>query len=957
MWYVTNQHQVINDAAQRKSKVQPIPSSFDKYVGYNDCKRKKQKEQPMSISQLESHGQSLYSLLSKPIINTSQAWKTIAQEIEHLAQCFLAYKDHLKQQNETQTTNQALDHPVRQISSHATLQYRSRQYFPVSADSKYSILDKVMSLAAIHAPIFFDEEKHLDKPFESPLQKFRFFRNMILSVPVDIVKYCPGGSAATTVVLTKVDEKRNESTILTEGARFLQKIQPQLGEYHTRQQMKNFSDKMSNIAHLSPAVKEYMYKYLTGDASMSQNQELQERVHLISLGHPDIVEDLRSLSSGRPKMFEPFFDKLAEVVEEKTVADDRRQNVAHLSEWLSLEDLRSQTAAKCSTDTQIPSISLLRLQFVPRNPYVHASLRFTSRIAVQHKIQRRQLRVQHPDDHYCLAQFKYLKEKAVEQRQDVALFFCDDKAKIPIREPNAPVSTGVRGKKSVAPVSTTISALDHDMTKASLTPSVILHCSIPESTDKSFVQGTVTTCINDSVFQASNPFRHAMMLIRVAQGAEQRKTMLLKFTDGGTDQRNNLEAVKCAGICIFKELNLDMLIHARCAPGHSYTNPAERVMSVLNIGIQNCALERQELDKDSETNLKRFGSMADIRTAAVINPALKQKWHETISPVQSIVESRFKRLKLKEEPMQSIAPLDEDDIDHLKRHLRTLFPKLDVNKLQKAHTAKVTAYNDWLERHCRVRHYTFQIRKCDDSKCCTLPVLDRTQLAWLPDPVLDPTGEHYLKYQSQKTSETTDKDRPSLQKPKPTRKRKNDAQPSQVVSSIEQVAGASAVVLTDQQMVEQQGAGVESTVRSKQQSLDDYGLYTAQHARASIQCVECRKPRVIYSKQKLSERHNLSLTLALSEHEYSCGAPILPPNSSLLKSVQCRSGLACSLPVEVAYYSSNIGRLDICAHCGSEEAVVDLELKKKFKTVLPLCGVCDDTGLKAIVLRPYGKKR
>ncbi|KAI0235373.1 hypothetical protein LSAT2_014110 [Lamellibrachia satsuma] len=91
LWYVTNQHQVINDAAQRKSKVQPIPSSFDKYVG------------------------------------------------------------------------------------------------------KYSILDKVMSLAAIHAPIFFDEEKHLDKPFESPLQKFRFFRNMILSVPVDIVKYCPGG--------------------------------------------------------------------------------------------------------------------------------------------------------------------------------------------------------------------------------------------------------------------------------------------------------------------------------------------------------------------------------------------------------------------------------------------------------------------------------------------------------------------------------------------------------------------------------------------------------------------------------------------------------------------------------------------------------------------------------------------------------------------------------------------
>jgi hypothetical protein len=52
-------------------------------------------------------------------------------------------------------------------------------------------------------------------------------------------------------------------------------------------------------------------------------------------------------------------------------------------------------------------------------------------------------------------------------------------------------------------------------------------------------------------------------------------------------------SVQGAAICIFKELNLDMLILARCAPGHSWRNPAERIMSLLNIGLQNCALERE----------------------------------------------------------------------------------------------------------------------------------------------------------------------------------------------------------------------------------------------------------------------------------------------------------------------------------------------------------------------------
>ena len=73
----------------------------------------------------------------------------------------------------------------------------------------------------------------------------------------------------------------------------------------------------------------------------------------------------------------------------------------------------------------------------------------------------------------------------------------------------------------------------------------------------------------------------------------------MKYTDGGTDQRNTLESVKIASICLFKELNLDFMIVARWALGHSCINPAKRIMSILNLGLQNIATEPAPSDNES----------------------------------------------------------------------------------------------------------------------------------------------------------------------------------------------------------------------------------------------------------------------------------------------------------------------------------------------------------------------
>lgn len=238
--------------------------------------------------------------------------------------------------------------------------------------------------------------------------------------------------------------------------------------------------------------------------------------------------------------------------------------------------------------------------------------------------------------------------------------------------------------------------------------------------------------------------------------------------------------------------------------------------------------------------------MADIRLAAENDPSLKIKWKESMECTQFTVRNRFLRLSLKDKPMQAMDPVRQEEIDLLKRHLRELFPDMDVEKLQKVHTSKVVDYNEWLEKHTRPRHYSFQIRKCEDCSCCSEP--QNKNLARLPDPVLDESGDHYLPYSSLKSTATTKDDRPSLKKLPETRKTKRKSSD----------ARAKATSTTDP-IMETENDTPCSSISSSTNS-----VITAQNARALVTCVECRKPRVLYSKQKLSQRQQVTPALTLS---------------------------------------------------------------------------------------------
>ena len=54
--------------------------------------------------------------------------------------------------------------------------------------------------------------------------------------------------------------------------------------------------------------------------------------------------------------------------------------------------------------------------------------------------------------------------------------------------------------------------------------------------------------------------------------------ILLMKTDGGPDHNVTFVSVQMALSALFLHHDLDMLVAVRTAPGHSYRNPAERVM-------------------------------------------------------------------------------------------------------------------------------------------------------------------------------------------------------------------------------------------------------------------------------------------------------------------------------------------------------------------------------------------
>ena len=115
-----------------------------------------------------------------------------------------------------------------------------RNKTPFGPAQRYILLNEAVKQAGIYKPIIFNEIEHLEEPFETNVQRYRYVQGLQLSVPVDIFRFCPGGSIITTMAVCQVPEKRPDYAFLIDGVKMFDSIKTDIKECHTRTQKKLF---------------------------------------------------------------------------------------------------------------------------------------------------------------------------------------------------------------------------------------------------------------------------------------------------------------------------------------------------------------------------------------------------------------------------------------------------------------------------------------------------------------------------------------------------------------------------------------------------------------------------------------------------------------------------------------------------------------------------------------------
>ncbi|XP_019855518.1 PREDICTED: uncharacterized protein LOC109584280 [Amphimedon queenslandica] len=540
-----------------------------------------------------------------------------------------------------------------------------------------------------------------------------------------------------------------------------------------------------------------------------------------------------------------------------------------MAKAISIRDLKQQVAKLCPEGTPIPSDSWVRYNFLPRNVHTHAARHYRGRLEAKHMIQRRQFRKSHIDAHYCSALFRYMREYAITLR-DIAQFVCiDDKHRIKVGEPGFPVAAVERGREVIVSLNETYAVGDHDFTKFSVIPSVTFLVDIPESMDGSWYRGQVFIGIKDAIFEPSSPLRHATELYHCLLPHMANRFALFLYSDGGPDHRLTYVSVQLSLIALFYNFDLDILVACRTAPSHSWANPVERMMSVINLGLQCIGIMRTEMGKEIEKKFEASNNLKELRANCVDH---QDAVIETLKPVKELLNSTLQRLELKGKAFQIFDSASKTELEDFWSILLVIEPLLTEDSPSKEALKSYPSLVKFIQHCCSFKKYAVTIKKCGQDECpicktVRMPMERFSNLYTLPNPVIGEDG-HYKDFQSVIKTDTS-----------------NSYAPSELTKNSKANLGFN---------VTQQHAKNTGTV---------------------IQCEECSMWRLIFSKKKLSPQGKADLSRLLDDISYTCGAAFDEINLPESLNTICIKTHNCHDKIEKLYYSS--GFEPICIHCGT----------------------------------------
>ena len=119
-----------------------------------------------------------------------------------------------------------------------------------------------------------------------------------------------------------------------------------------------------------------------------------------------------------------------------------------------------------------------------------------------------------------------------------------------------------------------------------------------------------------------------------------------------------------------------MLIAVRTCPYQSWQNIAERVMSTLNLCLQNVSLCRKAMPEKFEQIIKNKLTLADIRKEVSKNPALQPELMDSMAQPITLLSRRFMAMKIKEEPVKLSEPANDDEIKAVFENIHIVDPTI-----------------------------------------------------------------------------------------------------------------------------------------------------------------------------------------------------------------------------------------------------------------------------------------
>jgi len=150
---------------------------------------------------------------------------------------------------------------------------------------------------------------------------------------------------------------------------------------------------------IKPVVLRALYRDLTNDLSAPNDFDeamIDERMKLVlDMEDPSVVVDLRHLNTSNKSKYDVFWDECQKFLQEGigSAIDDRlHQTVTHMAAAVSVSDLLEEVKRRCPNDTDIPSVSWLRLQFWPKTAHAKLKTHYTGKLNVKFMVQARQSR-------------------------------------------------------------------------------------------------------------------------------------------------------------------------------------------------------------------------------------------------------------------------------------------------------------------------------------------------------------------------------------------------------------------------------------------------------------------------------------------------------------------------------------------------------------------------------------